>query len=69
MSVVLPAPLGPEVAEGAPPGDEELDAVDGDGVAEALGQPMGLDGPVAITGLVMGGIGQRGGCHPLVNLL
>ena len=34
-----------EVAEGAPPGDEELDAVHGDVVAEALGQPVGLDGP------------------------
>ena len=47
MSVVLPAPFGPEVAEGAAPGDEELDVVDGDVAPEALGQAVGLDGPVA----------------------
>ena len=47
MRVVLPAPFGPEVAEGAAPGDEQLDPVDGDVVPEPLGQPVGLDGPLA----------------------
>ena len=36
-----------EVAEGAAPGDEELDVVDGDVAAESFGQPAGLDSPVA----------------------
>ncbi len=36
-----------EVAEGAAAGDEELDVVDGDVLAESLGQPVGLDGPLA----------------------
>ena len=36
-----------QVAEGTPPGDEELDAVDGDVLPEPLGQSVGLDGPVA----------------------
>ena len=43
-----------EVAEGAAPGDEELDVVDGDVVAEPLGQPVGLDGPGA-PAVVTGG--------------
>ena len=43
----LPGPVGAEVAEGAPPRNEQLHAVDGDVVAEPLGQPVGLHGPLA----------------------
>ena len=37
-----------QVAEGAAPGDQELDAVHGDVLAEPLGQPVGLDGPLGL---------------------
>ena len=63
MSVVFPAPFGTQVAEGASPGDEQLDAVDGDVVPESLGQPVGLDGPLALGGLVVGGVGECVGGH------
>ena len=43
----LAGAVGAEVAEGASPGDQELDVVDGDVVPEPLGQPVGLDGPLA----------------------
>ncbi len=44
----LPGAVGAQVAEGASPGDEELDAVHGDVLPEPLGQSVGLDGPVAV---------------------
>ena len=50
----LAGTVGPEVAEGAAAGNEELDVVDGDVVAEALGQPVGLDGPLAVAGCAGG---------------
>ena len=42
----LAGTVGPEIAEGAAAGDQQLDAVDGDVVPEALRQPVGLDGPL-----------------------
>ena len=57
MSVVLPAPLGPD-SQRRIPGDEELDAVHGDVVTESLGQPMGLDGPAALGTLGSEGTGS-----------
>ena len=38
MVEVLPAPFGPEEPVGLAPADLEVDAVDGDEVAEALGE-------------------------------
>ena len=58
--------VGTEVAEGASPRDEELHAVHGDVVPEALGQPVGLDGPLALGRRLGGAGGQRGGGHPLI---
>ena len=69
MSVVLPAPFGPEVAERASSGNEELDAVHGDVVPEPLGQPVGLDGPLALGRRSGGAGGQRAGGHPAIFLL
>ena len=44
----LAGTIRPEVAEGAAAGNEELDVVDGDVLAESLGQPVGLDRPLAV---------------------
>ena len=43
----LAGAIGSEVAEGAAAGNEELDVVHGDVLAESLRQPVGLDGPLA----------------------
>ena len=59
----LAGAVGAEVAEGTAPGDQQLHAVDGDVVPEPLGQPVGLDRPVAVEDLVRGGSGQCGGGH------
>ena len=59
----LAGAVGPEVAEGAPSGDEQLDAVHGDVVAEPLGQPVGLDRPVASRLARRGRIGEGQGAH------
>ena len=45
-AVVLPAPFGPSRPSTVPVGTREVDAVDGDDVAEALREPFGLDGYV-----------------------
>ena len=49
ISVVLPAPFGTEVAERAPPRDQQIHAVDGDVGAEPLRQPTGLHRPGTVT--------------------
>ena len=41
--VVLPAPFGPSRPKTSPPGDVEVDAVDGDEVAVALDQSADAD--------------------------
>ena len=43
----LAGAVGAEIAEGAAAGNEQLDVVDGDVLAESLRQPVGLDGPLA----------------------
>ena len=43
ISVVLPAPFGPRKPKATPRGHEQVDVVDGDAVAEALRQAVGLD--------------------------
>ena len=43
-SVVLPLPDGPSSAVSDPSGDVQRDVVEGDEVAEPLGQPVNLDG-------------------------
>ena len=53
----LAGTIRPEVAEGAAAGNEELDVVDGDVLAESLGQPVGLDRPLAV-GPPAGGPGK-----------
>ena len=40
--------VGPQVAEGAAPRDQQLDTVDRDVLAEPLGEPVGLDGPLVV---------------------
>ena len=42
-AVVLPAPLGPSTPRIVPGRDAQVDAGEGDGRAEALGQALGLD--------------------------
>ena len=56
-----------EVAEGTAPGDEELDPVDGDVVLEPFRQPVGLDGPGALVGPLVGFCGECGS-HPVGTL-
>ena len=51
----LARPVRAQVAEGTAPGDEELHAVHGDVLPEALGQTVGLDGPPALGRLLLGG--------------
>ena len=46
----LAGAVRPEAAEGAPPRDEQFHVVDGDVRAEALREPVGLDGP-ALAGV------------------
>ena len=59
MSVVLPAPFGPEVPEGGAFRDLEIDVVDCDPLPEPLGEAGGLDDPVAASTV------SRNGCgHP-----
>ena len=64
MVVVFPEPLGPRNPNTDPPRHGQVDAVHGQLVAEALGQPPGLDSEP-------GGRGQRtsprssGGLKPL----
>ena len=55
----LARPVRAQVAERASPGDEELHAVHGDVVPEPLGQPVGLDGPLALRGPRVGGDRKR----------
>ena len=40
--------IGSQVAEGAAPGNQKFDAVDRHVVAEPLGEPVGLHGPLAV---------------------
>jgi hypothetical protein len=54
-----------EVAEGAAAGDGELNVVGGDVLAESLGQPVGLDRPLALGALRVGEVGKRGR-HPML---
>src|ERR1700678_3757621 len=63
----LAGPVGAEIAEGAAPGDEQFDPVHGDVGAEALGEPMGLHGPVALGRLLVGAPRERGGGHPMLT--
>ena len=63
----LPGAVRPEVPEGAAPGDEELHAVDGDVVAESLGQPVGLHGPRAPAAGDRRGAGQGCGAHAVAS--
>ena len=60
----LAGAVGAEVAEGASPGDEELHAVHGDVLPEPLGQPVGLDGPLALGLLFAGAVGTCCRAHP-----
>ena len=60
----LAGAVGAQVAEGASPGDEELHAVHGDVLPEALGQPVGLHRPLAVSGLPVRDIDHGGGGHP-----
>ena len=46
-----------EIPEGAAAGNEELDVVHGDVGLEALGEPVGLDGPLALASLAR--VGSR----------
>ena len=57
----LAGPVRAEVAEGAAPGDEEFDPVDGHVGAEALGQPVDLHGPVGPRAVGGGTVGEGRG--------
>ncbi len=58
-----------EVSEGAAAGNEELDVVHGDVVAEPLGQPVGLDGPLAVAGRRGRRVRQCCGAHTVTFTL
>ena len=55
-----------EVAEGAAAGNEELDVVDGDVLAESLGQPVGLDRPLAVCRSPVHGVRKQCCTHTIV---
>ena len=54
ISVVLPAPFGPRIAECRSARHAQLDMVDGGDLAEALGQAVGLEDELVRLGC---------GCH------
>ena len=65
----LAGTVRPEVAEGAAAGNEELDVVDGDVLAESLGQPVGLDGPPDLDLLLVRESPWRSSCCPAPRLV
>ena len=69
MVEVLPAPLGPRKPKASPGCDVEVDAVDGGEVAEALGQPAGMDerGDGVVDTSAMVPRGHRGRPRPIAT--
>jgi hypothetical protein len=63
-AVCLAGPVGPEVPEGRAGGDAQVDAVNGDPVAEALGEPSAssTNGEVRVV-LMAPTLGARAGQH------
>jgi hypothetical protein len=59
----LAGAVGPQVAEGASAGDEELYPIHGDVLPEPLGQTMGLDGPLALASMPVRGPRDHCGAH------
>ena len=64
----LAGPIRPEVAESAAAGNEELDVVDGDVLAESLGQPVGLDRPLTVRCCSVHCIRKQCRTHTIVPL-
>ena len=60
MVELLPAPFGPEEAEGFAATDVEVDAVDGDEVAEALDEPACMDHRAVLAHASTLPAGERG---------
>ena len=67
----LSGTVGTQVAERASPGHQELDAVHRDVLAEPLGEPVGLDGPLTLrirAGVRLGGHGEAHRADPTVSM-
>ncbi len=63
----LAGAVGAEIAERTAAGHQQFDVVDGDVLAEALGQPVGLDGPLAAAVGDRRRVRQRGGGHVMTT--